>query len=108
MRRVPRGPVAKSVVVFADQHNHLAVEFLHRVQPLVGVQLLGIENGRVFPAAAPLDAIERVHTEVQEERPLQPHPVRLVGTRQNLCRLFRNDGAGVTAGNDLLRGKWNR
>jgi hypothetical protein len=95
-------------VVFADEHDHLATELLHRVKPLVGVQFLGIENRRIFATAAPLDAVERVHAEVEEKRPLQPHPVRLIGARQNLRRLFGDDGVGIAVGNHLLRGVRDR
>ena len=55
-------------------------------------------------SAAPLDAIERIHAEVEKERPLQPHPVRLIGARQNLRGFFGDDGSGITVGNYLHRG----
>ena len=87
---VARGPHAKPIVVFADQHNHLTVEILHGAQPLIGVQIRRIEKRRFFPTAAPLDLVECAHAKVEEESSLQPHPVRLIGARQDLRRLFRD------------------
>ena len=37
-----------------------------------------IKDRCFFAARAPLDFVERIHAEVQEERPLQPHPIRLI------------------------------
>ena len=108
VRGVASRPHAESIVVFADEHDHLATESLHRVEPFVGIQFLGIENRRVFMTAAPFHFVERVHAEVEKERPLQPHPVRLIGARQNLRRLFRDDGVGIAIGNHLLRGVRDR
>ena len=95
-------------MVLADEHDHLAAEIFHRAQPLVRVEFRRIEKRRLFTPAAPLDFIERVHAEVEEERPLQPHPSRLIGARQNLRRLFGDDGGGIAFGNHLHRGIRNR
>jgi len=91
-------------MVLAYEHDHLAAKVLHRAAPLIGVQLRGIENRGVFTPAPPLDAIERVHAEVEKKCPLQPHPIRLIGARQNLCRLLRDDGSGIAFTDHLLRG----
>ena len=104
MRRVARRPHAKSIVMLADEHDHLAAEILYRAQPLVGIQFRRIENRRLFATAAPLDFVERVHAEVQEKRPLQPHPSRLILARQNLRRLLGDDRIGIAFVDHLHRG----
>jgi hypothetical protein len=61
---------------------------LHRAAPLIRVEFGGVEKRRIFPATAPFHFIERVHTEVNEERPLKPHPRRLIRARQNFRRFL--------------------
>ena len=90
MRRVARRPHGETVVMLGDDHEHRAAEILHRAHPLIRVQFRRTKNRRLFPARAPFDFIESVHAKVQEERPLRPHPRRLVRTRQHLRRLLCN------------------
>src|SRR5436190_11971911 len=103
MRRVTRGPIAESIVMFTDEHNHLASEVSYRVQPLTRVQRRRVEDRSFFAARAPFDFVERVHAEMEEERPLQPHPIRLIGAWQNLRRLLGNDGVSVPLLDDVHR-----
>ena len=104
VRRVTSRPIAKSVVVLANKHDHFAAEVRDRVHPLIRVQRRWIKDRSLFAARAPLGFVERVHTEVEEERPLQTHPVCLILARQNLRRFLRDDGIRVTVGNHLLGG----
>jgi len=87
-------------MVFADEHEHLAAKILRRAKPLVRVEFGGIEKRRFFAPAAPFHFVKRVHAEVEEKRPLQPHPVRLIGARQNLRRFLDNDGIGIAVRDD--------
>ena len=95
MVRVTAGPQAEPVVVFADQNDHLAAAIPDGADPLVRIERRRVENGRVFLAVAPLDAAKRVGAEVDEERPLQPHPGRLIGAGQDLGRLLGDHGIGI-------------
>ena len=96
-------PQAQPVVVLADEDQHLAVGILDGAHPLLRVERRGIEDGGVLPAVAPLDAAEGVRAVMEEEGPFHPHPRRLVGTRQDLHRLFRDDRGGVILADDLQR-----
>ena len=53
-------------------------------------------------SSAPFDFVERVHAEVEEERPFQQHPRRLIRTRQNLRRLLDDDGGRIAFVDYLL------
>ena len=108
MRHIARGPIAESIVMLADEHDHLAAEIRNRDHPLICVELRRIENRRFLTPRAPFDFIERVHAEVEEERPLQPHPRDLIRARQNLRRLRGNDGGGIALGDHLFRGERNQ
>ena len=103
VRRVARGPITKSIVMLGDEHEQIAAEILRCAEPLVRVERRGIEQRRFFTPRAPLDFIERVHAEVEEERPLESHPRGLIRARQHLRRLLGDDGGGVTFVNHLLR-----
>ena len=85
MVRVAGLPQAKSVVVLADQDDHLAVGILNGPHPLFRVEGGGIEKGRVLAAIAPLDIMKSVRAVVQKKGPFHPHPGRLVRARQDLA-----------------------
>jgi hypothetical protein len=81
---------------------------LHRAAPLIRVEFGGVEKRKIFPATAPFHFIERVHTEVNEERPLKPHPRRLIRARQNFRRFPGDDGGGIAFVDHLLGGMRDR
>jgi len=94
--------------MLANQDHHLAASLFDGPDPLVRIEFRRVKNRRIFAAIAPFDAPERVRAKMDKERPLQPHPFRLIGTRQNLRRFFRNGRTGIVAGNLLQRGILNR
>jgi len=102
VRGVAAGPHREAVVVLGHQHEHLAIELLHGAQPLPCIQIGGVEDRGVLASASPFHFVEGVHTEVQEEGALQPHPGRLVRPRQHLGRLLGDDGRRIALGDDVL------
>jgi hypothetical protein len=76
---------------------------LHRAAPLIRVEFGGVEKRKIFPATAPFHFIERVHTEVNEERPLKPHPRRLIRARRKPASAM---GKLLVPGRVFFSSKW--
>ena len=59
-------PEHKPVVVLYGQNDHFHTRSFHRGAPLIGIEVLQGEDGRVFFAVAPFHARESIRAEVNK------------------------------------------
>ncbi len=74
-----RWPEAEAVVVFGCKHHEFEAGILERLDPLVGVEISGIEHIGIFCTVAPLAVGECVDSEVEKCGHLKILPCKLFG-----------------------------
>lgn len=89
MAGITRGPETKAVVMFGRENQSFHSRGFCRLDDLVGVEIGGIENPRLFISIAPFFVGEGVYREVKKTVKLQLMPAKLTGGRRRSERRRR-------------------
>ncbi len=86
--RIAALPEDEAIVVLGGEDHQLHARGLHRLAPLVGVELFQVEYFGIFHAITPFHAGKGVGTEVDEGDKLPLQGRQLIGGRDDVSRLL--------------------
>ena len=93
---IPAGPQAEAVVMLAGENQPFHARGLDGLHPLLGIQLLGIENGGVLRAVPPFPIRKGVHGKMDKGVEFHILQGDLPGSGNDLNQLLvRHDAASM-------------